>query len=135
MRRPLGRNVAVLIVEDEPLVRAMAADIFMESGYHVFEAGDAADALAILEGRDDIGAVFTDIEMPGMNGLDLAASIRVRWPGIAVLISSGRVRPDPGTLPAGADFIPKPYLPSALVTTLGKMLVRPEPHPHTDGKC
>lgn len=113
---------AVLIVEDEPLVRAMAADSFMDAGYRVFEACDAADALTILEGRDDIAAVFTDIEMPGMNGLDLAASIRGRWPAITVLITSGRVRPGAALLPVGADFIPKPYLPSDMIGKISALM-------------
>lgn len=107
---------AVLIVEDEPLVRAMAADIFIDAGYRVFEAGHAADALTLLEDRDDIGGVFTDIEMPGeMNGLALAATIQGRWPAIAVLITSGRLRPGDHMMPEGADFIPKPYLPDDVV--------------------
>uniref|UniRef100_UPI0019537961 response regulator n=4 Tax=Pseudomonadota TaxID=1224 RepID=UPI0019537961 len=79
-------SAAVLVVEDEPLVRTMAADILMDAGYRVFEACEAADALAILDGRDDIGAVFTDIEMPGMTGLALAATVRDRWPSMPVLV-------------------------------------------------
>ncbi|WP_254908017.1 response regulator [Sphingobium sp. GW456-12-10-14-TSB1] len=81
-------SAAVLVVEDEPLVRTMAADILMDAGYRVFEACEAADALAILDGRDDIGAVFTDIEMPGgMTGLALAAAVRDRWPSMPVLVT------------------------------------------------
>jgi two-component system, response regulator PdtaR len=109
-------GAAVLIVEDEPLVQAMAADIFMDAGYRVFEACHAADAMTLLEDRDDIGGVFTDIEMPGeMNGLALAATIQGRWPAIAVLITSGRFRPHESLLPEGSEFIPKPYLPSDVV--------------------
>lgn len=118
------RAGAVLIVEDEPLVRAVAADVFMDFGYRVFEACDVADALTILEGRDDIAAVFTDIEMPGtMNGLDLAAAIRQCWSAIAVLVTSGRVHPGAGMLPVGADFIPKPYLPSEAIDKMKALMV------------
>jgi len=114
----------VLVVEDEPLIRAMAAEFFMEASYHVLEACDAAAALSILEGRDDIGAVFTDIEMPGdMNGLALAATIRGRWPAIAVLITSGRARPGASVLPLGADFIPKPYLPTDMIAKIAALMV------------
>jgi CheY-like chemotaxis protein len=115
---------AVLVVEDEPLVRAMAAEIFMDAGFRVFEACEAADALTILEGRDDIRAVFTDIEMPGMDGLALAATIRGRWPAIAVLITSGRVRPGHDALPIGAGFIAKPYLPTDVVDRLEMIMDR-----------
>lgn len=113
----------VLVVEDEPLVRTFAADILMDAGYRVFEACDARDGLAILEGRGDIRAVLTDIEMPGdMDGLALAYVIHERWPGVAVLVTSGRVRPDPGALPAGAGFVAKPYLADDIVARV-RMLI------------
>jgi len=97
-------------VEDEALVRAMAADIFMDAGYRVHEAGNAAEALTILEGCGDIGTVFTDIEMPGeMNGVGLAAAICQRWPQMRVLVTSGRGVPADCTLPIGVGFIGKPY--------------------------
>ncbi|MDE8652766.1 response regulator [Novosphingobium album (ex Liu et al. 2023)] len=100
----------VLIVEDEHMVRNMAADMFMAYGYHILEASNAADALCVLEARGDIEAVFTDIEMPGpMNGLLLASEVRGRWPQIAVLITSGRLRPSGDMMPVGADFGGKPY--------------------------
>lgn len=118
----IGSSAAVLVVEDEPLVRTMAAEIIMDAGYRVFEACDGSDALTILEGRDDIAAVFTDIEMPGMSGLDLAASIRGQWPTIAVLVTSGRVRPGAGMLPEGADFIPKPYMPSDMIARIAALM-------------
>src|SRR3546814_1346089 len=92
----VSHEAAVLIVEDGPLVRAFAADILMDAGYRVFEACEAADALTILEGRDDIGTVFTDIEMSGMTGLALAGVITEGWPEIAILVTSGRIQPDPG---------------------------------------
>lgn len=117
-------DAAILIVEDEPLVRTFAADILMDAGYRVFEACEAADALTILEGRDDIGAVFTDIEMPGMTGLALAGAIGERWPEISILVTSGRIRPDPGVLPAGAAFIAKPYKAGALIDQLAELVAR-----------
>src|SRR3546814_10447216 len=87
----------------------------MDAGYRVFEAFEAADALTILEGRDDIGTVFTDIELSGMTGLALAGVITEGWPELAILVTSGRLQPDPGTLPAGAAFIAKPYKADALL--------------------
>lgn len=119
-----SHEAAVLVVEDEPLVRTFAADILMDAGNRVFEACEATDALAILEGRDDIGAVFTDIEMPGMTGLALASAIGERWPEIAILVTSGRLRPDPGVLPAGAAFIAKPYKANALIDQLAELVAR-----------
>jgi CheY-like chemotaxis protein len=63
--------VGVLIVEDEFLLRAEAADFFEESGFTVYKASHADEAVALLELHDDIRAVFTDIHMPGsMDGLN-----------------------------------------------------------------
>lgn len=118
-RAAARRGGAVLIVEDEPLIRSMAADIFTEAGYRVFEAGNALEAITVLEGANDIMTVFTDVEMPGgKNGLSLAAEIKVRWPRISVLITSGRVRPDATALPKGTDFIAKPYLPTDVISRI-----------------
>lgn len=64
----------VLIVEDEPLLRMMAADLVEEAGFEAVEAEDADEAVRILETRSDIRIVFTDIDMPGsMDGMRLAA--------------------------------------------------------------
>ena len=60
----------MLVVDDEPIVRMDLAGMAEEAGFETVEAGSAADALAILETRDDVRAVFTDIRMPGdMDGL------------------------------------------------------------------
>ena len=105
----------VLIVEDEVLIRMNSVDMIREFGFEVIEAGDADEAVSTLEAFPDVGLVFTDIQMAGsMDGLRLAAVIRDRWPPIALLITSGRVRPPLGDMPAEARFIAKPYSPSQL---------------------
>lgn len=105
----------VLIVEDEVLIRMNSVDMIREFGFEVTEAGDADEAVSTLEAFPDVGLVFTDIQMAGsMDGLRLAAVIRDRWPPIALLITSGRVRPPLGDMPAEARFIAKPYSPSQL---------------------
>lgn len=119
---PKQTQPAVLIVEDEALVRMFAADALVDAGYRVFEAGDAYEALQVLETRNDISALVTDIEMPGaMNGLALAAIVRRRWPSIAVLLNSGRVRPGRDDLPEGTSFLGKPYRPDELIGLLLRM--------------
>ncbi|GAB5426641.1 MAG: hypothetical protein Devi2KO_01000 [Devosia indica] len=96
----------------------VAADILLEGGFKVFEAHDADEAIQLLRTRDDIHAVFTDIEMPGsMNGLELAAIVRKTWPKMVVLVTSGRINPD-GELPAGSEFMSKPYSPVELLERL-----------------
>lgn len=113
----------VLVAEDEALVRMLATDVLEDAGYEVVETRNAAEALARLQERADVRAVFSDIEMPpGMNGLELARAVRERWPGMAILIASGKMRPGPEELPPGARFIPKPYEPDVVVRALRAMV-------------
>jgi CheY-like chemotaxis protein len=112
----------VLVVEDEPLLRMAAANFVSDAGFEALEAGDASEAIAILESRPDIGLVFTDIQMPrGMDGLRLAALIRNRWPPIEIVLTSGYGEPSSDELPTRCAFIPKPYQPEALVGALRKL--------------
>jgi CheY-like chemotaxis protein len=100
----------VLIVEDEELIRISGAEMVAEAGFDVVEAGNADEAIAILEARPDIHIVFTDIQMPGsMDGLKLAWFISDRWPPIKLVITSGRVSLGEADLPKGGSFVGKPY--------------------------
>jgi CheY-like chemotaxis protein len=106
----LPRRPVVLLVEDELLLRMDATAMVAEAGFEVVEAGDADEAIAILESRRDIGIVFTDIQMPGsMDGLKLAHAIRGRWPPIRIVATSGLVDVGEKDLPEGGRFLPKPY--------------------------
>lgn len=109
----------VLIVEDEPLIRVDAVDMVEDEGFTVFSASNAARALAILETRDDIGILFTDIDMPGeMDGLDLARTVRKRWPHIAIIIVSGHTQLADAEVPNGGVFFSKPYLRATILKAL-----------------
>lgn len=100
----------VLVVEDDPIVRMDVLSIIEEAGFEVIEATNADDAILILEARSDISVVFTDIEMPGsMNGLKLAFAVRDRWPPVAIIVASGRIRPHPDEIPQKAAFLRKPF--------------------------
>jgi CheY-like chemotaxis protein len=99
----------VLVVEDETLIREFVAEELEEAGYTVVIASNADQKIALLEARQDIHLVFTDIDMPGsMDGLKLAAAVRDRWPPVHIIITTGKVRPL--EIPANALFIPKPYV-------------------------
>lgn len=88
----------------------LAADFALEAGFSTVEAGDADEAIRILQGRSDVALVFTDIDMPGlMNGLELAEVVCHRWPPIQVVVTSGKMRPSPDELPDLSHFVPKPY--------------------------
>jgi|UPI0004BC9881 CheY-like chemotaxis protein len=105
----------ILLVEDEPLVRLFCADVLEEEGFVVIETGNAEEALLVLETRDDILVLFTDINMPGLNGLELAGRVHERWPHIQLVLTSGRERPSPDEMPDHGCFIAKPYHPDAVV--------------------
>lgn len=108
---------AVLVVEDEMLLRLDLVDTLQAEGMHTFEAGTAREAIELLEQHDEIRVVFTDIEMPGtMDGLALAHYVRYRWPPTIIVITSGQVRPTKELLPTEVDFIAKPYLRDQLST-------------------
>ncbi|WP_404400852.1 response regulator [Pelagibacterium halotolerans] len=105
---------AVLVVEDEPLVRLDIAQALATAGFTVIEAGTAEEALEALAGRTDIDLIFTDIEMPGhLSGLDLVRIVHARWPDMPVLVTSGMRMPDASDL---ARFFPKPYDAAKIVT-------------------
>ena len=115
------RRPVVLIVEDEPLLRISGAEMVAEAGFDVVEAGNADEAIAILEARPDIHIVFTDIQMPGsMDGLKLARFVSDRWPPIKLVVTSGRVAISEGDLPKGGLFIGKPYTAPRIAEVLRK---------------
>lgn len=103
-------SFAILVVEDEPLLLMDAVDMIEDAGFRTYQARCAETAIALMERHDDIRILFTDIDMPGaMNGLDLAAYVRDRWPPTVILITSGIVGLNKDTMPDGARFFPKPY--------------------------
>src|ERR1700681_582312 len=104
-------NALVVIVDDDVFERMGASCMFSDAGYRVLEAESADEALQILESSTGIRLLFTDVSMPGsMSGAALAHRVAERWPGIGIIITSGRPRPEP--LPLGAQFHAKPYLPT-----------------------
>ena len=96
-------RVAVLVVEDIPQVRATAVRILRELGWRVFDAYNGSTALEILRGHGEIGILFTDVRMPSMSGIELAAAARHLRPTLKVVLTSGRG-------PSGRScFVPKPW--------------------------
>ena len=101
---------AILTVEDEFLVREYLSALLEGSGYEVIAATNADEAIAILESRNDIRILITDINMPGsMDGLKLARSVRGRWPPIRIIIATGKGRPRDDEMPDDSLFLTKPY--------------------------
>src|SRR3546814_10210597 len=96
------RKITVLVVEDQALLRWHAVDMIENAGFIALEAKDADAAIAILMLSADIQLVFTDIEMPGsMDGIQLAALVRERWPPMLIIVTSGRSAVDASKLLVG----------------------------------
>lgn len=113
---------AVLVVEDEALIRMFAAEIAADAGFRCIEAARADEALRKLEQDDGIGIVFTDIHMAGsMDGLQMAHLVRDRWPPVRFLIVSGHTRLAPDQIPAESRFFSKPYDADDIVESLNAL--------------
>jgi CheY-like chemotaxis protein len=98
----------ILVVEDETFINMFISEELEEVGYTVLTAGNADQAITLLE-THDVRCIFT-IDMPGsMDGLKLAAAVRNRWPPIDIIITTGKSKPESREMPAGSVFLPKPY--------------------------
>lgn len=114
-------TIAVLIVEDEFLLRMDAASFIEDAGFAVYEASNADEAIRVLETNDNIRLVFTDISMPGsIDGLKLAHYVRGRWPPIKLIVTSGHFSPSNEELPTGTSFIAKPYQRERVTSCISK---------------
>jgi CheY-like chemotaxis protein len=107
-------HAVVLVVEDDVFERMGASEMFLDAGYRVLEAGNADEALRFFDTDTGIRLLFTDVSMPGsMSGADLARHVAARWPGVGIILASGRPRPD--KLPPSMRFHEKPYAPEAVL--------------------
>jgi len=99
----------VLLVEDEVLVREMAAEDLAEAGFAVTPASDGDEALAILREGGEFDLLFTDIQMPGgINGWGLANEARQIIPGLKVIYATGLGEAGTG-LSDDECYVRKPY--------------------------
>jgi CheY-like chemotaxis protein len=118
----MSQRPVVLVVEDESFLRENAVEIIEAAGFIALQASNADEAIQILESRDDIRVMFTDIQMPGsMDGLKLAQAVRGRWPPIEIVATSGRVMLGEHDLPARGRFVPKPYSAAEITRTLSEL--------------
>lgn len=112
----------VLVVEDEILVRMIAVDVLADAGYRVIEAESADAALPIIDSRDDIRIIVTDVRMPGrMDGLELARHVASQRDDVVILVTSGHARPSRDELPPRSAFIGKPYRAETLLAEVRQL--------------
>lgn len=117
----------MLLVEDDPDVRAVGVSALTQLGYRVLEAADADSALEILAEHPDVAVLFTDVGLPGLNGRHLADETRRRMPNLKVLHTTGYARNaivHRGVLDAGIDLLSKPFTTDELGRKLQEIFQR-----------
>jgi len=111
----------ILVVEDEILLLLDLVDGLADHGIEAVPVTSARGAASLLD--SDIGALVTDIELPGgRDGLQLAHMAARRRPGLPVVVVSGGVRPTPQQMPPGAAFLPKPYRLTDILAALERQI-------------
>jgi len=115
----------VLLVEDAPMIRRLAREIMTRAGYTVIEAGDGEQAAQLAVRLPRIDVLLTDVVMPRLNGIDLAAQLRTTRPDLRVLFMSGYtdytiVRN--GLLSDSTTFLQKPFTPEELLRKLRSVI-------------
>jgi CheY-like chemotaxis protein len=121
-----GAAETVLIVEDEDILRKLLVQILESNGYKVLQAANGTEAIAVGQGfADRIDLLLTDVEMPGMNGSELAKQLKLHNPEMKVLLMSGNTEnwvSHHGAIPGGASFIGKPFTPMSLARKIREIL-------------
>jgi PAS domain S-box-containing protein len=119
----IGRGYRVLVVEDNDEVGRFSTELLEDLGYEVTRVPNAAAALIILaENEFAVDLVFSDVIMPGMNGVELAGLIRERYPGLPVVLTSGYSHVLAENAHRGFDLIQKPYSVEQLSRILRKAM-------------
>jgi PAS domain S-box-containing protein len=131
-------GATILLVEDEPAVRAVAARSLERAGFRVFQASGGAVALELAEQHGEPDLVLTDLMMPGIGGGELARRLRERWPGLLILFMSGYAVEEllrHGLPNAEGAVLQKPFTPATLVRTVAAALAAAAPRLGSTGSC
>jgi DNA-binding NtrC family response regulator len=104
---------AVLVVEDDAELRSLTAALLEDEKVDTIECDSAEAALAVmLIGGHEVAMIFADVRLRGvMDGIDLAREVKMRWPLLPVILTSGHPRQHVGKLPSGVAYMPKPWQP------------------------
>ena len=115
-----GSRIVILVADDEELVRNMVAAIVRGDGYHVLIASDGAEALDLARRyHGHIHLLVSDVQMPGMNGIEFARHLLEDRPAVKVLLISGTPETD---IPPPFRFLAKPFTPAVLRQAMGDLL-------------
>jgi CheY-like chemotaxis protein len=113
-------SLAILLVEDDALIRMDTADLLRDLGHEVVEAEYGPDALAVLQQRP-IDVLVTDVGLPGMSGIDLADRARRLQPGIGLVFATGDTELESREGHNGAVILCKPYDSTSLAESLRRV--------------
>ena len=114
----------ILVVDDEPAIRAILSDLLVHEGYRILTAADGFEALEVL-GRESVHLVISDLKMPGMGGLELLGEVGRRHPGLVTLVMTAysTVETAVESMKRGAfDYVMKPFNVEQLVLTVERGL-------------
>jgi two-component system, cell cycle sensor histidine kinase and response regulator CckA len=120
-------GATILLVEDEPVVRAIAARSLERGGFRVLQASGGGVALELIDRNGQPDLVLTDLMMPGMGGAELARRLKERWPALPILFMSGYSVDDllrQGAIDSGGVIIQKPFTPDGLIRSVAAALLR-----------
>lgn len=117
---PVQHGETILVVDDEPGVRAVTAGFLRRAGYDVLESASGAEALSVIGDKPGIALVVMDVMMPGMNGDEVARRLHEVRPELPVLFVTGYA--DLALLPEGVTVLHKPYTRDALLGDVRAML-------------
>ena len=121
-----GHGETVLVVDDEPTVRMLVAEVLSELGYTAIEAADGAAGLRVLQSNARVDLLVTDVGLPGgMNGRQVADAGRVARPGLRVLFITGYAENavlSHGHLDAGMHVMTKPFAMEALASRIKELI-------------
>ena len=107
------KHRAVLIVEDDAELRSLTAALLEDEEIDTIECESAEAALAVmLIGGREVAMIFADIQLPGvMDGVDLSWEVKLRWPLLPIILTSGHPLERIRELPPGVAYMPKPWQP------------------------
>ena len=115
-------RATILVAEDEPIIRNLLNLILTKSGYNVLSATDGQEALQIASEHDyGIDMLVSDIQMPGMTGVELAKELERFRPNLPILLMSGFSQ-GMLILETGWSFLEKPFFPSAMLQKVSESL-------------
>ena len=113
----------ILVIDDEDIVRLSCSRTLTPEGYDLRMAKNGEEGLKMLE-EDSFDLVLTDLKMPNMDGIEVLANIKKRWPSIDVVIVTGyqTVETAVKAIKLGAfDYIEKPFTPDALIAIVSNV--------------